>query len=238
MNIFRKYILLICLALTGQVSAEPQHQVHYIGFNFFHQQNLPQNLQIFDDYVSKLQPIMAKHGLTLRVFDVSYGGSDALPADIISFGSAPDMQAMQAFFQDPQFHVVFPQLLSVIKEHQVVFMDGSLLPEGAAAGPTLLALNWLKTADDYDTLTQLGSQLQAVQQQFGVRKSAEAKGIMANKGLADAVIDTTPPSILQVWHLQDAHGYFDNATFTRINKQSRQYLARVEDFWITVRKVP
>lgn len=236
MNLFKYVIVAFIIALISDARASEEHQVHYIGFNNFHQDNLSHSLKVFDDYIEKLTPIMKKHGMTLRVFDVKYGGSEMLKADILSFGSAPNMQAMQAFFQDPEFHSIFPELLSVIDEHQVVFTDNSLLPEELKNGHTLLALNWVKQNSDLQQLSKLESKLNKIQLRYGVSKTSEAQGLMSNKGLGQSVVETIPPSLLQVWYLRDAHGYFDNTTVMEFNKESKNHLSRTEDFWLKPRR--
>lgn len=229
------YGFLLTLPLFVNAQTQSNDEVHYIGFNKLIENNLSSNLVKFDDYISKLKPIMTKYGMSLSGYNVTYGGSLALQADIVTFGSAPNMQAMQRFFSDPEFQAIFPILLSVTEQHEVVFTDNSLVPDSKLEGHTLLSLNWLKDNGLMDKLRKLDMQLDNEKKHFGVEKLKEASGTMSNRGLGGDIENLTPPENLQVWRIQDAHGYFDSKQFKKVNLQAKQYLERVEDFWIEKR---
>ncbi len=229
-------VVLVWLSLLLMVSRVHADNIHYIGFNSFHAGDHTQSAQDFDDYISELLPIMDKYGMTLAVYNVVHGGSEALPADVVTFGTATDQHSFQAFFEDPALHAIFPTLAGALSGHQVVFTSGPFLPDTAGREHLLLQLDWLQASPEAAAkLRADSSAYQQAQQRYGVRQVAQSTGIMSNRGLAAEVEDTVPPQSLEIWRMRDAHGFFDDPEVRTVHDSIEALVDRSEAFWLTPR---
>lgn len=232
-NPFVIFVWLSLMLIAGRVHADT---IHYIGFNSFHSDERAKSAQAFDDYVHKLRSIMDRYGMTLAVYNVVHGGSEALPADVVTFGTAKDQQSFQAFFADPALHAIFPTLVGALSGHQVIFTSGPFVPDSGGREHLLLQLDWLEAAPGAQAkLRSESSAYQRAQQRYGVRQVAQSTGIMSNRGLAAEVRDTAPPQSLEMWRMQDAHGFFDDPDVQSVHHSIEALVDRSEAFWLTPR---
>ncbi len=135
---------LACLCtIMFSLSLEAANAINFVGFNAFDKTDLKQSNRLFDNYIHQLIPIADKYGMTFGIYDVSHGGSETLDADVITFGSVPDMESFQAFFQDPEFAKISPMLHTALSGHQVIFTHSGFAPT-PSRGHTLLSLLWLQ----------------------------------------------------------------------------------------------
>jgi hypothetical protein len=208
-------------------------EVHYIGFNKFNAQQRETSARAFDNYTRDLRPIMARHGMTLQVYSVVHGASKEIEADAITFGTAPDQQSFQAFFQDPDLQAIFPTLVAALSRHQVVFTAGEFNPEHSGTDALLLQMDW------FDESPSNGMQYQALLEQYapviakyGVRRLASSKGIMSNLGLAGEIVARPAPQAMELWSMQDAHGFFDDPKVKQTNHKISALVTRSEAFWL------
>ena len=230
------FVVFVWLGLMLIVSRTHADTIHYIGFNSFHPGEHRQSAQDFDDYIGELRPIMDRYGMTLAVYNVVHGGSQALPADVVTFGTATDQQSFQAFFADPALHAIFPTLLGALSGHQVVFTSGPFLPDADGQEHLLLQLDWLPAATEKPAkLREESSAYSQAQQRYGVRQVAQSTGIMSNRGLAADVQDTVPPQSLEIWRMRDAHGFFDDPDVQTVHDRIEALVDRSEAFWLTPR---
>jgi hypothetical protein len=148
------------------------------------------------------------------------------------------MGVMQAFFRDPEFQAIFPLLHGALSGHQVIFTSSEFNPKLKPNTHTLLALNWLKedTKESQLKLKSLFSTLTKTQRQYGVNQLEKTSGLFSNTGLSpDEIQPTAAPHQIELWSLEDAHGYLDHSDTQKANKQAKEYIQRSEDFWITAR---
>lgn len=238
-----KLFMKLSVALTilaGSFPSMAQGEVHFVGFNSLKIENKEQHKKTFDAYIKKLRPILARHGVTTDVYDVVFGGDGNVKADFVTFGTAKDSESFQAFFQDPDFHAVFPMLLGVLQDHQVVFTPTAFAPDAdAIPGHTYLALNWLKgdaekARKGIDAITH---KLAPYNKKYGARKIAFGMGVYSNKGLAADVVDTVPPQFVELWSIRDAHGLFEDEKAATIFKETDGLVERSETYWLQERKI-
>jgi hypothetical protein len=211
--------------------------VHYIGFNKFRDSKDSESAAAFDSYIGDLLPIMARYGMVLEVYSVVHGGSETLDADVLTFGTAPDMEAFQQFFQDPQLQQIMPTLIGALSGHQVVFTAGEFMPSNSAGGHLMLQLDWLKDgiegSDSYHE--QLAGYAPAATR-YGVTREAASTGIMSNRGLAAEVVEVEAPQAMMLWRMRDAHGFFDDPQVIRTNRQIDALVSHSEAFWLKSRR--
>ncbi len=235
-----KFALMVVLLLGTAMPSFAEGMVHFIGFNSLKVDNKAHHKDTFDAYIKRLKPILAKYDVTTDVYDVVFGGDGEIKADFITFGTAKDQQSFQAFFQDPEFHQIFPMLLGALDEHQVIFTAEAFSPDAEAIpGHTFLALNWLKgdvveARKEVDALVQ---KLAPYNKKYGARKIAFGSGVYSNKGLAAEVVDTTAPQFVELWSIKDAHGLFEDIKAKEIFKETASIVERSESYWLQERKI-
>jgi len=220
------------------LSLEASSSINFVGFNAFNKSNLKQSSNLFDDYIHQLIPIAAKYGMKFGIYDVSHGGSRELDADVVTFGSVPNMEAFQAFFQDPDFAKISPMLHEALGGHQVIFTEGGFAPS-QTKGHTLLSLVWLQgdTVSAVKALEDIQTKSFATFQKYGVSLQSESAGISSNKGLQQEILATTPPHQMEIWSMRDAHGYLQSENAKDAQNKAQHYIARSEDFWLKTRVV-
>lgn len=225
-------VILVASALSAE---EPQ--VHYLGFNLFGPDKIGSG-RVFDAYMKKLQPIMARYGVTAEPYTVLNGGSKMLSADVITFGTAKDQASFQAFFQDAALQEIFPMLVGALDGHQVIFTAGPFSPSvQEEQNHLLLSANWLKGAAGA-SLAKLSSITENATQIFGKYGAfieARATGVFSNQGLTGEIKKTVPPHLLEVRSIRDAHGLFDDPLMIDANMAAKKLLSRTENFWIIKR---
>lgn len=239
-KLFIKVSLIVGILLSATIPSLAEGKVHFIGFNSLKTENKAHHQETFDAYIRKLKPILAKYGVITDVYDVVFGGDGSVKADLVTFGTAKDQESFQAFFQDPEFHKIFPMLLDALDEHQVVFTADAFSPDTEAIpGHTFLALNWLKgdVADARKEVDVLVEKLAPYNKKYGARKIAFGSGMYSNKGLATEVVDTVPPQFVELWSIEDAHGLFEDANAKEIFKQTSAIVERSESYWLQERKI-
>jgi hypothetical protein len=221
------------------VSTQANDEVHYIGFNKFVSEKKAQSGAAFDDYIRQLLPIMARYDMTAGVFDAVHGGSDDLSADVVTFGTAKSMESMQAFFQDAELQAIFPILLGALSSHQVIFTSGPMALGGKQQDPTLLSLTWVQGDPDkgLSELNDINDRLSPVFAKYGARQIAQSTGVMSNRGLGAEVEQTTPPQLLELWSISDAHGLFDDPQVQSTEKEAKPLISRSESFWLQHRDI-
>ena len=231
--------LILLLAVLSNVPARAADTIHYVGFNKFVTDQEAESGRVFDDYIHQLRPIMSRYGMTVDAYDVLHGGTEQLAADVVTFGSAPDEESFQAFFADPEFQQIFPMLVGALGGHQVIFTSGSFAVNGNATGHTLLSLNWVSGDTDVGVvkLQDLNHRISPVFDEYGVRQIAHSAGLMSSSGLAAEVTPTTPPQLLELWSINDAHGFFDDPLVQASNKEAEGLLSRNESFWLRLRDI-
>ena len=143
-----KYMFILLVTVLSIHFASAAQQLHYVGFNTLNSKDKTNSRIIFDNYLHQLAPIMLKYDMNLQIFDVSYGGSDKLTADVITVGSVRDMETFQAFFADPQLQKILPLLDKALGQHEVIFTSQSIAKTGDDDRHTLLSLFWLKGDND------------------------------------------------------------------------------------------
>ncbi len=231
--------LLVLLAMFAGLSAHASDVIHYIGFNKFNAGYEADNGRVFDEYIHHLRPIMSRYGMTVDAYDVLHGGTEDLSADVVTFGSAPDEESFQAFFADPEFQQLFPMLVGALGDHQVIFTSGAFAVTLKEPGHTLLSLNWVNgdAIAGVGKLQDLNHRISPVFDQYGVRQIAHTTGVMSNRGLAAEIAQTTPPQLLELWSIRDAHGFFDDPLVQASNKESEAVVSRSESFWLRQRNI-
>ena len=227
----------LCTVLFS-LSLEAANAIHFVGFNVFDKSNLKQSSALFDDYIHQLIPIAGKYGMEFGIYDVSHGGSAELDADVVTFGSVPDMDSFQAFFQDPEFAKISPMLHTALSGHQVIFTEGGFAPS-PAEGHTLLSLVWLQgdPAKATKALDSIQAESLSAFNQYGVSLQSESVGVRSNKGLQQEILPTTPPHQMEIWSLRDAHGYLESAHAKAAHQKALHYISRAEDFWLKTREL-
>ena len=158
------------LFVTITPALAQQGPVHFVGFNTLKAGD--EAKATFKDYVEKLTPIMAKHNMSVDVLEVLDDHESELKTSFITFGSGPGMADMQAFFRDPEFHAIFPILLGIIEDHNVVFVDKNLARNIKQGDEYLLAAGWSEN-QKLNTL--------------------HAKGLMGNNGVGGDITPFEPP---------------------------------------------
>lgn len=209
--------------------------VYYVGFNHFSEDQGAGAAQVFTDYKDAIAPIMARYGLTLKTYRVVHAQSDAIEADAITFGTAPDQQSFAAFFADPDFQAQFPKLVGIIKNHVVIFTSEPLAPKRSSPGrDTRLSLYWLKgdTNESAAALLEVDANLAGAKRAFGVTDEGEARGVFANRGLAAEITVITPPDMLMISSFRDAHGYYDDDAVEAAQAKAQHYIAGSSVFWL------
>ena len=217
------------------VAQETAPTINYVGFNYFKSDQLAQNKKIFSDYIEKLVPIMDRHGMTLETYRVAHGGSDFLKAHAITVGTAPSQESFAGFAADPDFHEIFPTLVGIIEAHTVVFSEDVIEPVSRdESGHLLLATAWLKEgrADSLEALLKLEQGTAAERQKFGVELQVRTVGVMASRGLTDDLESITPPDVMALWRVNDAHGYFDASKVQDFTGRSQKYFEEHTSFWL------
>jgi len=239
MKILSKLCVVVLLAVLAGVPALAKGEIHYIGFNRFIADQATESGIVFDDYIRKLRPIMSRYGMTVDSYDVKYGGSDVLTADVVTFGTAMDQESFQAFFEDPDFQQIFPMLLTALSDHQVIFTADPFAVSGKTGGNTLLTLGWVDgdPAAGLARLKALNDEIRPVFGTYGVELAAQTAGVMSNRGLAAEVTPTTPPHLLELWSIRDAHGFFDDPIVQSSNEAAEQVVSRSESFWLRPRDI-
>ncbi len=238
----KSFLKLSSIALLLVLCAVPLHtseRVHYIGFNKFVVDHEAQSGEAFDEYIRKLLPIMARYDMTGEVFNAVHGGSDELSADVITFGTAKNQESMQAFFQDAQFQAIFPMLLDALSGHQVIFTSGPIAISGKQQDPTLLSLTWVEGdgAAGVAKLNELNDRLNPILDKYGARQIAQATGVLSNRGLGAEIAQTTPPQLLELWSISDAHGLFDDPLVQSTEQEGKALISRSEAFWLQYREI-
>ena len=229
-------VILACmLGICGTAFAdEQQPQINYIGFNDFVDSELDAE-DIFSTYIDTIEPIMAKHGLTLETYRVTHALSDHIPADAITFGTAPDQESFQAFFADPDFQAVFPDLVSVIQNHVVVFTDAPFAPDGTSAiQPMMLRMHWIREPLESNraSLLALDAPLQGLKDRHGVGQIGEGRGVSANEGLAGEIKEIPAPHVLTLRTFRDAHAYLEAPAVEAAYEKAEEYVKTSSVFWI------
>ena len=214
-------------------------EIHYIGFNAFPVDNKEDSRERFDNYIENLIPIMQRYGMTLEIYDVVHGGSDDLKADVVTFGSVKNMEVFQTFFKDPEFIAIYPTLHKSLSGHQVVFTTQPFSLENEGVGHTLLSLNWLagNPEESATELSQLLAGTSEQQKKYGVNQLISSNAIMSNKGLAAENKATVPPHQVELWSMDNAHGFLDNVQVKEMNHIAKKLIQRSEDFWLKKRKI-
>lgn len=239
----QKLVLKLSVALAILVSSLPsvaEGEVHFIGFNSLKAENKAEHTKTFDAYIKKLRPILRRYDVTTDVYDVVFGGDGNVKADFVTFGTAKDQKSFEAFFQDPEFHAIFPMLIGGLSEHQVVFTPQAFAPDGEAIpGHTFLALNWLKddTQKSRSAIEAITEKLEPFNRKYGARKIAFGMGVYSNKGLAADVVDTTPPQFVELWSIRDAHGLFEDEKAKVIFSETKNLVERSESYWLRERDI-
>ena len=182
---------------------------------------------------------MARYGMTLEVYDVAYGDSKDINADVVTFGTAKDMPTFQQFFQDPELHEIMPMLEQSLNSHQVIFTSGSLEKQYKSNANTLLSLLWFKGdhSNASESVAMLTNKVTGKFFQYGVQKLTTAQGLMSNKGLGTENEQTLPPQQVELWSMTDAHGYFDDPQVINIEKKVKNYTSRSDNFWLKPRLI-
>lgn len=237
MKLANKVFLMVIM--IAAIPATANDEIHYIGFNKFETQDVTNSGNAFNEYIRQLTPIMSRYGMTVQSYDVVHGGSDALDADVVTFGSARSQESFQAFFQDPEFQRIFPMLIGALSEHQVIFTGRPFAITGKDNGHTLLSLNWVK-GDPGQTLARLNMLNEGISQVFdtyGVRQIAKASGVMSSRGLAGEVIQTSPPELLELWSMDNAHGFFDDPLVKAASEDAENLVLHSESFWLKPRNI-
>lgn len=239
MKILFKCCLLVLLTAFAGPPALASGEIHYIGFNSFVTDQETESGIVFDDYIRKLRPIMSRYGMTVDSYDVEHGGSDKLPADVVTFGTASDEESFRAFFQDPDFQQIFPMLIEALGGHQVIFTSDPFAVSEKKGGHTLLTLEWVNgdPAAGLAKLQELNDEIRSVFGTYGVELEAQTAGVMSNRGLAAEVTQTTPPHLLELWSIRDAHGFFDDPVVRSSNEAAEHIVSRSESFWLRARKI-
>lgn len=229
----------VCLLLIS-IGASAQ-SVHFVGFNSLHLENKDAHKTAFQGYIKQLKPIMARYGVTTDVYEVVFGGDGEVKADYVTFGSAKDQASFQAFFQDAEFHSIFPTLVGALREHQVVFTEDEFAPDNKSIpGHTLLVMNWLK-GDKEAALKKVHGfmeRLEPVNKKYGARSVAFGSGVYSNKGLAANVTDTVPPQFVEIWSIEDAHGLFDDPEAKAVFQEAENLVDHSESYWLKELKTP
>jgi hypothetical protein len=233
------FLTITFLAVTFLNKAYANDKIHYIGFNAFLEENKGVSGRAFDDYIKNLLPIMKRYGMTFDIYNVVHGGSDDLQADVVTFGSVKNMAVFQKFFQDPDFIAIFPRLHGALSSHQVVFTTSAFEQQQKSSGHTLLSLNWLtgEPTASADKVAQLFNSTVNLFEQYGVNKLVSSTGLMSNKGLAADVEQTAPPHQVELWSIDNAHGFLDNAEVKKMHHNVKKLVQRSEDFWLEKRKI-
>lgn len=231
--------MLFLLATFTNMPAHATDTVHYVGFNKFVADHEAESSRVFDNYIHRLRPIMTRYGMTVDAYDVLHGGTGELPADVVTFGSAPDEASFQAFFADPEFQEIFPMLVGALGGHEVIFTSGPFAVAGHEAGHTLLSLSWVRgeAEESVGEIQALNENTSAVFDRYGVQQIADTAGLMSNRGLAAEITPTTPPQLLELWSIRDAHGYFDDPFVQATNKKTKDLITRSESFWLKERVI-
>jgi len=239
MKLFFRGCLSVVLSAFFLVPAHAGDTIHYIGFNQFIADHAADSGRVFDDYIHQLRPIMSRYGMTVDAYDVLHGGTEQLAADVVTFGSAPDQESFQAFFADPEFQEIFPMLAGALGGHQVIFTSDAFALTGREPGHTLLSLNWVDgdAAEGVAKLQDLNHRISPVFDRYGAHQIAHTAGVMASRGLAAEVTATTPPQLLELWSISDAHGFFDDPLVQASNKEAELLLTRSESFWLRLRDI-
>ena len=227
---------IIWLSLIVFATSATADAVHYVGFNKFEERSPDKSATLFDAYIVDLLPIMQRYNMKLEVYSVIHGGSEALDADVLTFGTAPDMQTFQKFFQDPDLQQIMPSLVAALSAHQVVFTAGDFMPGEASIDSLMLQLDWFEVSGkDSVAYEQLLGQYSQVADQYGVIREASTTGIMSNRGLGAEIIEIPAPQSMELWRMRNAHGFFDDLSVIQTNRQIKDLVSRGEAFWLQVR---
>jgi len=239
MKLILKTCMLVLLATLTGPPAQASNEIHYIGFNRFVAGQEGASSRAFNEYIRKLHPIMSRYGMTVQTFDVVHGGTEDLAADVVSFGSANDEESFQAFFEDPEFQQIFPILIGALSDHQVIFTSGPFSIAGEKRGQLLLSLEWVEgqAAAGVAKLRDLNGQPSAVFDTYGVREIAHTAGVMSSRGLAGEITPTVPPHLLELWAIDDPHGFLDDPLVRSASVEAEGLLSRKESFWLRLRDI-
>jgi hypothetical protein len=195
-KIFHK--LITALVVAGAYAAPAQFTlaseidaanspVHFIGFNDILEGEASSST--FDNYIDTIKPIMATHNIELTTFRVTRR-INGPPADYITFGSAASAKDLHAFFSDPMFQKVFPQLVSITQTHRVVFVSGNLITQDKIGQKLSLQLSW-----ENQLLTD------------------SVKGLSANQGLAADITSFPAPKSVTLTTLPLSHNQESGWTY-------------------------
>ena len=233
-----RHLIAVCACLLSLLipahADEISPQINYVGLNDFID-DLDNADEIFSAYIETIKPIMARHGLTLQTYHVVHAVSDDITADAITFGTAPDQESFQAFFADPDFQMAFPELVGIIENHTVIFTSRPFSPKHEnGERDTLLNLQWVdgNVEENIEKLREIDAGLTSKKRRFDVSDDAEARGALANRGLAAELLEIPAPHVLSVTSYRDAHGYFDNETVKTAHGKAREFLSQTSAFWI------
>ena len=231
--------LIVMAAASAVVPAHAGDAIHYIGFNEFVADRAADSGRVFDDYIHQLRPIMSRYGMTVDAYDVLHGGTAQLAADVVTFGSAPDEESFQAFFADPEFQEIFPMLVGALGGHQVIFTADAFALTGREPGHTLLSLHWVEgdASEGVARLQALNHRISPVFDRYGVQQIAHAAGVMSSRGLAAEVAATTPPHLLELWSIGNAHAFLDDPLVQASNREAEILVSRKESFWLRLRDI-
>lgn len=232
------FIKAIFLALmvfgAAQAGSAREAAVHYIGFNSFKADNA-QSAKQFDTYLAKLKPIMKRYHMTADAYEVTNGSSD-MRADVVTFGTAPSMRTMQAFFQDADFQKIFPELLEALDDHHVVFTAGPLAPEDDQPQDYIrLRLTWTDRG-------QSSERKEGAKMELGHAPEVDfpafvnlVSGTYANRGLAGDVKDIEAPTRLEMLQTNQIHTYLQDPHVARYEQTVGNVSERVATYWLKPR---
>lgn len=236
MGPFRALATALVAALTGTVAfAETEAPaISYLGFNKFVAGEDRDPRDIFTAYIDTVTPIMARHGLTLDAARVTHQSATAIPADAVTFGTAPDHESFQAFFADPEYQAAFPQLVGIIEAHTVVFLSAPLTAPQDGRAPRMLTTDWIggDLAEGVAALEALEEPLADLRARFGVVLDGEANGVAANQGLTDDVEAVAPPHRVRLRRMRHAHGYLEHPDVLAAHEAAKDLLERRGAYWL------
>lgn len=224
----------VVMPASAQAQETTKPIINYIGFNTLKSDNKQVHHAAFHRYVTAVLPIMAKYGMALKVFRVEHNSNPEMPVDFITFGTAPDQEKFQAFFQDKDFQAQFPNLVNAIGAHFVTFNDQTIMPSGQRADMQL-ALEWLseKTPESEQKMAQINDTLVQLGRSMGATQTHLATGVLASVGLSNDVMPVEPPTSVSVWQMTDPHGFLESKEVQSLNKELSEILREYRTYWIT-----
>ena len=127
-------------------------------------------------------------------------------------------------------------LVAALSRHQVIFSADEFMPGEYGPGALLLQLDWLDAtpaaAERYQALLD---DYQAASARYGVTRLASSAGTMANQGLEAEVTEVEPPQAMELWHMRDAHGFYDDSRVQETNRKIEALVNRSAAFWLELR---